>query len=517
MSVRVGCGFLLLGLGAGLGVCQTQTSGNQPAAGQHGYTLQTQARIVLTDVTVTDRHGNPVRGLKESAFHIFDNGTEEKLSSFEEHTGLEPNSIPAAQTDPHVFGNSLLLHPPRVFNVILLDTTTINVFDQMYLNEELTKFVQELPADQPFAVYARAGEYAVLLQDFTTDHDLLLKGIHEAIPRLKQPGADYYTDVETLDQICKYLSQYPGRKNVLWFSGGSNFFLMADPGNPFGGPLASVNLQPLYDELEAARIAIYPIDARGLVVDISTALPEQQMLMQEEAEATGGQAIINTNGLAQAAEQIMNTDASFYTLTYAPHDVKFDNKWHKVKIGVDGGDYTLSYRRGYYDDGANAGRSPTSPTKRSQLLANGEKAPAIHNEPIQFTVRVLPVSESPEVPAFSVVKSSTPAKRDEMTYSLHYSLPAEAFLKQKVDGQEHAVLGVGVMAINHYGRLTGRVMEKVTVRFTDDQMNATPSGLMSFDQQVNLPKGQDSLYIAVWDMATGRIGTVQLPLDVAKR
>jgi VWFA-related protein len=521
MSWRVGCASLLLCVVSAVHSSRAQTPDTQatpPTANQTPFTLHTNARIVLTDVTVTDRNGNPVHGLSASAFRIFDNGTPEKLSSFEEHTGREPNSLPRAQKDPHVFSNSLVLHPPRVFNVIVLDTTTIDVIDQMYLNQELTKFIEHLPADEPLAIYGRAGEYTTLLANFTTDREELLKGIHKAIPKLQQPGAENWTDVETLDQIARYLSQYPGRKNVLWFEGGSNFFLKDNPADPSDGTMVGVNLQPLYDELDAARVALYPIDVRGLMVDINPSVPDQQMLMEEQANATGGRAVFNTNGIALAAKRILDTDASFYTLTYDPHDVKFDNKWHKVKVEVEGGGpYTLSYRTGYYDDGANAGVHPSSSESRPRLMANGEKAPEVHNDPIAFEVRVLPTSDSPAVPGYSIVKASTPLKKNETTYSLHYVLPAAAFSMQNVNGEEHVVCGVGVLAINQFGRPVGRDLEKVTLKFSDAGLNTTSSRLLSFDQQVNLPKGEDTLFIAVWDTATGRVGTVQLPLNVAKR
>ncbi len=41
-------------------------------------------------------------------------------------------------------------------------------------------------------------------------------------------------------------------------------------------------------------------------------------------------------------------------------------------------------------------------------------------------------------------------------------------------------------------------------------------GRLRFDQPINLPSGEDYLYIAVWDTATGRLGTLQLSLQVEK-
>ena len=40
---------------------------------------------MLTDVTVTDKQGNPITGLTENDFRLLDNGKPQKLASFEEH------------------------------------------------------------------------------------------------------------------------------------------------------------------------------------------------------------------------------------------------------------------------------------------------------------------------------------------------------------------------------------------------------------------------------------------------
>ena len=65
-----------------------QATGTPGSSSQAPYTLQVRTRVVLTDVTVTDNHGNPVTGLKENEFRILDNGKPQKLESFEEHRQL---------------------------------------------------------------------------------------------------------------------------------------------------------------------------------------------------------------------------------------------------------------------------------------------------------------------------------------------------------------------------------------------------------------------------------------------
>lgn len=93
----------------------TSSSTQQPL-----YTLHANKRVVLTDVTVTDRNGIPIHGLNASAFQIMDNGKPQNLASFEEHSGPPVESVPANLTKPGIYSNDFLLHPPPVYNVLLI-------------------------------------------------------------------------------------------------------------------------------------------------------------------------------------------------------------------------------------------------------------------------------------------------------------------------------------------------------------------------------------------------------------
>src|SRR6201999_1578787 len=99
-------------------------------------------------------------------------------------------------------------------------------------------------------------------------------------------------DLDTMHRLALLLGPVQGRKNVLWFSGGSTLFLREDP------QIIEdyANWRLLYDELEQERIALYPIDARGLTVNSGWGMIRQHMLMSDMAEATGGQAFYNNNG-----------------------------------------------------------------------------------------------------------------------------------------------------------------------------------------------------------------------------
>jgi VWFA-related protein len=518
----VGCALLsglIWGVAAGAAVAQAANhKTNEPPTGsasQTPYTLQVNSRVVLTDVTVTDKSGQPVRGLTEQDFRIFDNGKAQTVSSFEEHhEQMAKLEETAAERDAGggSFSNESLLHPPPQVNVLLFDTTTVRVVDQMYLFEQMKQFVDALPAGQPVAVYTRSGDAAIRLCGFTDDHARLMRAIGHAIPRLRQPGAWMMTDVETLQQMSVYLSQIPGRKNLIWFTGGSNLYLNTDPTQSApGNPQLEQELQAMYDMVEKERIAIYPIDARGLTVAAPN--PFQQIQMREEAAATGGEATMNTNGLALATQHILETDGDYYTLTYAPQGLRNNGTWHNVKVQLEEKGYQLSYRRGYYDDGSN--QTAAGGKTRTVLRADGsrEEVPNNRIEPIIFRAEVTAISRSATA---SEARGLRP-KRWEAPYDIQYFVPARDVRAESGQGNKAtAIVGTAVLAFNQDGEPAGRQFHETRLLVDEEKARTVPDATIIVHQRVNLSFGRNYLYLAVWDTRTGRLGTVNAEVKVQK-
>jgi VWFA-related protein len=278
--------------------------------------------------------------------------------------------------------------------VILIDTNTLDMAPQMYLYDQLNRFIDELPPNQPLAIYHRWGDYTLLLQDFTADHELLHKAVRKAIPRLRIPGHATYSDIDTLKQILSYVRTLPQRKNVLWFNGGSNAFLRPPPSDDSNleteGEREFINqLRDVYDELEAARVSLYPVDARGMVnigpdPDQNRTRFEQHSVSSDMAQATGGRAYYNDNGLRQIAAQVIADDASYYTLTYSPDNLHLDNKWHKIRVKVEGQSYELSYRQGYFDDDVNGKPKPSNHEPSFTRTARPKTCPTIRMNRLSF-------------------------------------------------------------------------------------------------------------------------------------
>ncbi|HEY4009818.1 MAG TPA: VWA domain-containing protein [Acidobacteriaceae bacterium] len=508
-------------------------------------TLHAASRIVLADLIVTDAHGNPVHGLTAADFQVFDNGKPQRIASFEEHTD-EPTETSAYNAPtPSGTATNTFQHLPPILNVVLIDTTNLELPDQIYLRIQLTKFLNNLPAAQPIAVFDRHGDYTVLLQPFTSDRALLQAAVNRAIPRIPLNGREYRSDSATLRQIGAYLIQVPGRKNVLWFSGGSTAYLLyglsaltastsvgPPPSSAAGAAAAAASapstpvetpsvgegadeLREVYDELEAARIAVYPIDARGLTTGGDVALGPQQSQMIQTAEATGGQAFYNSNSLALVASHILSTDSSSYTLTYSPQNFHYDGKWHNIRIEGRRPGLHLNYRRGYFADQT---QQPAPKSRKLNTLFAGDSgplaAPDLRSSPLIFKASVHPVSTAPSpAAAFIPLRPAAPAAKGTTAFDIDYSLSTSTLTSATVDGAPRATVVFAALALDSDGNRIGQAIDRVRFPLTPD----SPARRLDVEQQIDLPRGSGFVTVTVWDPASGHIGTLQVPVTAGKK
>jgi VWFA-related protein len=464
-------------------------------------TMRIDYHLVVTDVVVTDRTGNPVHGLSASAFRIFDNGRPERLKSFEECSGLAMlRSDPALPKGTHT--NTLLVNAPRVLNAIVIDTTSMPVVDQMSLASHLNHLVDGITPGIPLAIFLRSYEFTVLLQDFTADHQLLHVAIQKAVPHLQKPGSDELSELVGLGQVEAYLRQLPGRKNLLWFNGGTNLFNHPGPWSNTDGPVRSADqdTRATFDSLESGRIAVYPIDVRNLTAQGHASSAQEQLYAVNFAKATGGDAFYNEDDISVAAERAMTLGDNYYTLSYTPDDLKQDGSWHTIHVRVDGDKYTLSYRLGYYDDPSSLRRDQASKNSIVRAGAQSIQAPDARTQPLLFRTQI------------SAARSSS--LKGQIGYRVHYDVPAVE-LKQVVQGDEGtATVGAAIVAFDQTGRQIADVSQTVELTFREALYDGSPMGALSFDQVISLPRKKSAyLYIAIWDTKNGRMGTMNVQVD----
>ncbi len=131
--------------------------------------IRVDVRQVLVPVIVKDREGHHVTGLTRADFKIFENGTEEKISSF----SAQSEGFDASAVAPGIPGKlapptdiSPARHTPRAY-VICIDALHSSAANLMGVREALRKLLQnEKPGDSQYALIS-IGRSVEILQNTT--------------------------------------------------------------------------------------------------------------------------------------------------------------------------------------------------------------------------------------------------------------------------------------------------------------------------------------------------------------
>ena len=169
--------------------------------------------------------------------------------------------------------------------------------------------------------------------------------------------------VRDLEQVIRRTALLPGQRSVIFLSPGFLLFNLES------------QIAELTDRALRAGVVISALDPRGLHVIIPggdasrdvVIIPKRPDLMAEKqqiitqglslaeevlaglAADTGGQFFHNSNDLDQGFRQVGTLSEVYYVLAFSPHDLKYDGRFHKLKVSlVNPAGSTIQARRGYF-------------------------------------------------------------------------------------------------------------------------------------------------------------------------
>src|ERR1700691_4499283 len=113
-----------------------------PPAETAAPSLRTSSTLVLVAVVATDRD-NPVHGLDRSRFHILEDGTEQAISSFDEHqpAAAPPAFLAPAALPPNTYTNLPAYPDSPAVNVLLLDALNTPLGDQTRVRRRMIDYL----------------------------------------------------------------------------------------------------------------------------------------------------------------------------------------------------------------------------------------------------------------------------------------------------------------------------------------------------------------------------------------
>jgi len=561
--------------------------------------LTAGTQLVIVDVVVQDHDGHPVHGLKREDFQLNENKSPQTIHTFEErtappHDAKGPAMLPLP---PGTFTNYTPVPPGGTLNILLLDALNTPMKDQSYVRYQLQQYVNKADPGTRIAIFGLTTRLTIL-QGFTADPQVLKDAVdHKLIPRssvLLDDPAGTNTDsimssdlggqvsanvaqfeamtqsfqlqmrlqytLDAFNMLARYVSGFPGRKNLIWFSG--SFPLNILPDATLADPFAVVasgedEFRETTNLLTRAQVAVYPIDARGLMTNpmfdashsghnmtgpafaagtmkFNEAQASEHITMEAMANDTGGHAYYNTNGLADAVAKAIEASSNYYSITYTPTDHRQTGDYRHINVALTGPHATqglqLAYRQGYFSNDAKHPNSSDQATFSSTLSIDGHAAASYAQaalargaptpEDILFKVRVLPASTTTEdtlAPNNEPDPHGTlkgPYRRFLIDYA---ALATSLTFTTQPDGSRKGAIEFTTLVYTPDGQLINGMGKTIELNLTADQyqrfLQAAHTGAgVQAHLEVSVPiKQQTYLRIAIHDIPSNRFGVVEIP------
>jgi hypothetical protein len=325
------------------------------------------------------------------------------------------------------------------------------------------------------------------------------------------------TTVSAIEGIANHVAYVPGRKSLVWVSGSFPITIGYDADSLFdiGREHRSFGdaLEHAARALNQANMAIYPVDARGLMgpalyspsnargfnpgvsprtsPPIRNLGPDQRnfdtMLML--ADRTGGKAFYNTNDIEGAVQHALADGQFTYTLGFYPSHGRWDGKFHELKVRVNQKGLTLRHRKGYF-------AAPDPPIGASE---NRAALDAAVWSPVEWTNLDLQVT----------LKAFQSSSR---TIELQVGLDTRELLLEPKDGRWNGKVYVLLSQL-------GEGNERISGEQETFDLNLKPETYEKFLKtgtkitgQLTLSPDIVNLRVIAQDASSGSIGTLTIPI-----
>jgi VWFA-related protein len=364
------------------------------------YTFHTTTELVLVNVTVRDRNGNPVPDLKREDFTVLEDNKRQQVISFDlENTDAvlstaateapllgktQPQSTAAAQAD-------LAARPLKDRRLIILffDLSSMQPDEADRATTAAESYVDKQMVAADLVSVVSLGDTLSVNQDFTSDRALLKKalqgfnlgaggGFEEGATGTTEGTAEtggsftvddteyniFNTDrrLQALRSIADKLAHIEEKKSLIYFSSGMDRTGIENQSQLRSATNAAVK----------ANMAIYTMDIRGLQAlvpggeaqnaslrgispysgkAVSSAFDSNattQETLVTLAGDTGGKAFLDSNDLGKVFTGVQQDSSLYYLLGYHSSNTARDGHFRRITVKINRPGLKLDFRRGYY-------------------------------------------------------------------------------------------------------------------------------------------------------------------------
>jgi VWFA-related protein len=520
---------------------------------QSEYTFRVQSDLILVNVTVRDKNGNFVSGLKSENFTILEDNKPQKVVSFDlENVDAVANQnvaqakaltgLAAQPANSTNTSNSANAPAPvdaanqfkdRRLIVLFFDLSAMepDEIDRAITSAEHYVDTQMAPADMVAIV--SLGSALLVNQDFTPDHELLKKqlqafgegsgqgfeegttGSTEGTPDTGQPfTADdteyniFNTDrrLEALRSVAEKLSHLQQKKSLIYFSSGMDRTGIENQSELRAATNAAVR----------ANLAIYTMDLRGLQALVAggeaqnasmrgtSAYSGQSMISsltsnfttQETlvtlASDTGGRAFLDSNDFSQVFKGVQQDTSTYYLLGFRSTNPARDGKYRRITVKVNVPGVKVDYRRGYY-----APADYQHSTKEDKEL-----------ELQQELASELPTTDLPLYLGLAYFR----LEPNKFYIPISLVVPGSEIPFVRSSDRDKATLDVIGVVLDNEKHPVNQIRD--TVKLAVDTSSEVKKKNVQYNTGISLPPGKYHLKFVVRENQTGRMGSFETDLNV---
>lgn len=517
--------------------------------------IAVHSEVVLIPAIVTDHSGAHVSGLTQADFTVLENGQRQKIAFFHH---IQANAAPEEPASPNPsppgeFTNKTQSRSERSA-ILVFDLLNSSVTEQSNARDELMKFLTESSElEEPICLLAFDAYGVRLLHDFTKNPALLAEALKNtngqrspkdtptdanplestfrgvlgwnsrsvnrsmAAAQGRRAMLRYFTDnqaanlstrtwltLEALREIGEAYSGIPGRKSLIWATGGFPFE-MGDASH-FGAYERA--LLPAYEDawrtLARGNIAVYPLDVEDLVnpafVAPNTGQPLPQHIgvtsdvgkLESFAESTGGKLCDRKTSALGCFDAAVDDSSDYYLIGFYQSSGNSNPGWRKLSVKVSRPDVQVRSRSGYYL------RPPQdeSVTRKEDIqlaLASPLDFTAIH-----FTVRMTGINDV----------------NGKKSVGFTFLIPPGAIVVDESDNN-HVSLDFAAIAERPDGTLVeGGFSQALDGHIQTEGVTALHSRGLSFPGSIELPSGEYSVRFVVRDNLGAQVGSTTASLKI---
>ncbi len=522
--------------------------------------VRVTTRLVQVNVVVHDKKGQPVSDLTKDDFVVLDEGQEQQIRFFSVESVLAPKQEPAP-LPANTWSNGIDRQPgvPNSLTVILFDTLNTRTKDQPYARAQMVKFLKQLQPQDRIAIYS-LGNGLKVLHDFTRDSESLVRAISRygthinteveaSTAELADTGdeeldaimnaanermANFYlerrveTTLQALTAIAGHLAGLPGRKNLIWVSGGFPFNygmdLLAEGNINADVKLFNQEIGRASQAVNNGNIAIYPVDARGLVgtadimpsLSASSATRRPQVMaagdrraqaqfratldtMKDIAERTGGRAFYNTNDIMGSVRRAIDDSRVTYVLAFYPRQEGWDGRFHKLKVRVKRPGVEVRFRQGFYTLPEEAMNDKQRETATLNVLRSPLEASTLG-----LTVRLI------TAPAGGHAASPARLPSDPVRFEMIVD-PRQLTLSRQGDRLKGSIYFVFEQK-KADGRSLKLKSEIVQLNFTEARYQEMIAGGMAVSAEWQVEPEAEQMRVVIFDGSSAALGSLTFPL-----